>query len=107
MQRTGCVSAVIMHELYDLTLPTPLCLCFPGMTTQTEGRVCAFTTPAGFSLCARTSVTYCLVVHMGQHDVRPSLGITGICFCYKITVFSAGPILYIFIYNFMHVIYLI
>jgi len=101
MQRTGCVSAVIMHDLYDLTLPTPLCLRFPGLTTQTEGRVCAFTTPAGFSLCARASVTYCLVVHMGQYDVRPSLGITGICFCSKTTVFSTGRSLYIFNYNFV------
>jgi hypothetical protein len=80
MQLTGCVSAVIMHELYDLTLPTPLCLCIPGLTTQTEGRVCAFTTPAGFNLRARASVTYCPVVRMRQHDVRPSLGITGIRF---------------------------
>ena len=95
MQRTGCVSAVIMHELYDLTLPTPLCLRFPGLTTQTEGRVCAFTTPAGFSLCASASVTYCLVVHMGQHDVRLSVGIRGISFCYKTAVLSAGRILYI------------
>ena len=76
MQRTGRVSEVIMHELYDLSLPTPLCLCFPGLMTQTEGRVCAFTTPTGFNLCARAPVTYCLVVHVGLHDVRPSVGIT-------------------------------
>ena len=101
MQRAGCVSAVIMHELYDLTLPTPLCLRFPGLTTQTEGRVCAFTTPVGYSLCARASVTYCLVVHMGQHDVRPSLDIMGICLCSKTAVLYTGRSLYIFNYNFV------